>query len=419
MLRQFICAFAIVIFWSSMLSSADWTTFRGADGSGKSSDTGLLKQWQRGGPKLLWQVNFIGYGYSGVSIADNRIYINGNVTRNGQELSMLFCLDKDGKSIWEKDNGPAHAAARSYPSTRGTPTIDGDFVYDVSPLGQVACFDAKTGEKIWNKNIVTQYDAPMPRWFLGHSVIVDGDNLITLVGGTKTSAVAMNKRTGDIVWEAAPVADSAPAGYTTPYIFNFEGTRVVAVMSNATVEGLDPNTGKTLFTIPWRNDRGVHCTMPIYRDGHLFLSTGYEGGSSKLFKLGKNTDGTVAATEVWSEPRFNNHHGGVVLVGEHVYGTNHRGEWCSINFMTGEVGYLSRTAGKGSVHYADGLLYGLTETDRTVLLIRPEPGQFVLLSSFELPNEAEGHSWAHPVVLDGKLYLRHAQYLYCYEVKAK
>ena len=420
MLRHFLCALTIVIFSSPILLSADWFAFRGADGNGKSPDTGLLKQWSPNGPKLLWQVNFIGYGYSGVTVSGDRIYISGNATRNGQERTMIFCLDQDGKLVWERENGPAHAEARLYPGTRGTPTIDGDYVYDISPLGEVACFNAKTGEKIWNRNIMTDHHAPMPRWHLGHSVIVDGDRLITPVGGTKTSAIAMNKRTGETIWEAAPATtDDSPTGYTTPYLFEFEGTRVVVVMSNVSVLGLDPNTGKTLFTFPWRNDRGVHCTMPIYHNGHLFLSTGYEGGTSKLFRLTKNTDGTIATTEIWSEPRFNNHHGGVILVGNHVYGTSHNGTWCSINFMTGEVGYLSRTAGKGSVHYADGLLYGLTENDRTVLLIKPEPEQFVLLSSFTLPNEVTGPSWAHPVVIGGKMYLRHGQYLYCYDVKAE
>ena len=158
--------------------------------------------------------------------------------------------------------------------------------------------------------------------------------------------------------------------------------------------------------------------MPVYREGHLFLTTGY-GFGARLFKLTKNTDGTITPAEVWAEGRFDNHHGGVILVGDYVYGTTFNGSWASINFMTGEIGYLSRSGGKGSVHYADGLLYGLTEDEKTVLLIKPEPAEFILLSQFELPHEAEGKSWAHPVVLGGRLYLRHAQYLYCYDVKAQ
>ena len=435
MIRLFLHALTIITFSSSMLLSADWLAFRGVDGNGTSPDIGLLKQWQQGGPKLLWQVEFIGTGYSGVVISGDRIYTSGTVG----DLAMVFCLDKEGKEIWKKDNGPAaHTAsstyprARTYAGTRSTPTISGNFVYDASALGEVTCYDAKTGEKIWSKNFLKDDDAPMPVWCFGHSVVVEGENVICPVGGAKTIAVALNKRTGEPVWEASPVnmqgfvnqergnpPGNVAVAYTTPYLFEFDGVRIVAVMSEATVEGLDPKTGKTLFTIPWTNDRNVNCTMPIYDHGHLFLTTGYGGEGSKLFKLAKNADGTITPTAVWSEPRLNNHHGGVVLVGDHVYGTAHNGSWCSINFMTGEVGYLSRAAGKGSVHCADGLLYGLTENDRTVLLIKPDPKEFVLLSSFELPNEAEGNSWAHPVVLDGRMYLRHAQYLYCYDVKAE
>ena len=413
-MRQFLCVLVFAMFSSSLF--ADWPAFRGSDGNGKSPDTGLLKKWAPEGPKLLWQVDFIGTGWSGVSIAGDRIYISGNVG----DKTMIFCLDKNGKKIWEKDNGPAHASARHYPGTRGTPTIDGDFVYDISPLGEVACFDAKTGEKKWNRNILKDYDAPTPMWSFGHAVIVCGDNIISPLGGSKHSAIAMDKRTGETVWKSEPFSGNLQAAYTTPYLFELEGTNVVVVMSTATAEGLDAKTGKKLFSFPWTNSHTCHCTMPIYHEGHLFMTTGYNNSSAKLFKLTKNADGTITPTEeVWSEPRFNNHHGGVILVGDHVYGTTHNGSWSSINFMTGEVGYLVRDAGKGSVHYADGLLYGLTEDDKTVLLIKPEPKEFVLLSSFELPNDAAGKSWAHPVVLGGRLYLRHAQYLYCYDVKAE
>jgi len=422
---------------------SEWTAFRGADGNSKSTDTGLLTQWAEDGPQLLWQVNFIGYGYSGVSLSSGKIYINGYVTRNGEALTMIFCLDKNGNVIWENDNGPALADRRRYPGTRGTPTIAGGFVFDISPFGQITCFNAETGEKIWSRNniwnrtidgeeVTAEYNAPLPHWFLGHSVIVVDDYVITQVGGPRTMAIAMDKRTGETVWEAAPVTaplregeqtEWAATTYTTPYVFDFEGTRVVAVMSNWTVEGLDMKTGKTLFSIPWINREPprahVHCTMPIYHNGHLFLSTGYEVGTSRLFRLEKNDDGTITATEMWVCTRFNNHHGGVVLVGDYVYGTAHDGTWYSINFMTGEIGFSSRVVGKGSVHYADGLLYALTESDRTVALIKPNPTEFILLSSFVLPNEVDGPSWAHPVVIGSRMYLRHGRYLYCYDVGAE
>ncbi len=418
--RIIFSAIIAIFLTTPLLFSADWPVFHGPKGDNVSPDTGLLKSWPEGGPKLLWTADFLGFGYSGVSISGDRIYTSGNVEKDGKPLSMVFCLDNNGKLIWENDNGPAHVDKRRFDGTRGTPTIDGEFVYDESALGEVACFDAKSGTKIWHRNILKDYGAEMPRWFLGESVVIDGDNLICTVGGPKACALALDKRTGKTVWESAPTVDppGAMVGYATPYFFEHDGIRIVAVMSNETVEGLDPKTGKTLFSIPWKNFRTTNVTQPIYRDGCLFLTSGYDFGA-KLYKLSKNTDGTITPTEIRYEKKFDNHHHAVVMVGDYVYGTTHKGSWGSIHFKTGELGYLVRIAGCASVHLADGLIYALTEDEKTVILYKPEPKEFVELSRFELPHDAEKKSWAHPVVCNGKLYLRHAQYLYCYDVKEK
>ena len=413
MLRHILCALILVLFFTPLPCSADWPVFHGPNGDNKSPDAGLLKKWPEGGPKLLWTADGIGHGFSCVTISGDRIYTSGNVGN----LSMVFCLDKDGNKIWEKDNGPAHTDGRTHPGTRSTPTVDGDFVYDASPLGEVACFNTTTGDKIWNRNLLKDYDAPMPRWIFGHSVVVDGDSLVCMVGGVKALAVALNKKAGETVLEFPPTADGAQSSYMTPYFFEFEGIRVVTMMSNVTTEGYDPKTGKRLFTIPWQNFRTTNVPAPIYRDGRLFLSSGYEYGA-KGFKLEKNADGTIKPTELWYEKRFDNHHHGLILVDDYVYGTTSKGNWGAINFLTGEIGYLVRPVGEqSSVHYADGLIYALSQDSRTVILWKPDPKEFIELGRFELPNEAQGKCWAHPVVLNGRLYLRHSQYLYCYDVK--
>jgi len=415
MLRQLFCVLTVVIVSASVLCAADWPVFHGPKGDNKSPDTGLLKKWPEGRPKLLWTADFIGHGWSGVTISGDRIYTSGNVG----DLSMVFCLDKAGNKVWEKDNGPAHTEGRTYPGTRGTPTIDGEVLYDVSARGEVTCYDAKTGEKKWNRNLLKDYDAPMPRWILGHSTVVDGNNLICMVGGAKALAVALNKKTGETALEYPPASGGTPTSYMTPYFFEFERIRVLALMSNGTVEGYEANTGKKLFSFPWRNRTGTNVTPPIYRDGHLFVSSGY-GYGAEGYKLAKNADGTITATKLWHTESFDNHHHGLVLVGDWVYGTTSRGNWGAVNFLTGEVGYLARPVGEqSSVHYADGLIYVLSQDSATVILWDPKPTEFVELGRFQLPNEAEGKSWAHPVVLDGKLYLRHAQYLYCYDVKVE
>ena len=425
MLRH-LCPFIFALLSTSVLSGADWTVFYGPRGDSKSPDTGLLQQWPPGGPKLLWSIDTIGFGWSGVSIAEDKIYTSGNIG----DFAMVFCLDQNGKEIWSKDNGPAaHTAAKdypqargtqSYPGTRGTPAIDGKTVYDVSALGEVTCYDAKTGDKKWNRNLLKEYNAPMPMWILGHSIVIDGDHIICMVGGTKALAVALNKKTGKTEKTFANPSTN-PTGFATPYFFEFEGIRVLALMTSGTVEGYDATSAEHLFSIPWRNRTGTNVTMPIYREGHLFLSSGY-GFGAKGFKLMKNADGTIKPEELWYEQKFDNHHHGLVLVGDYVYGTSSGGSWFAINFLTGEVGFSVRpkdAAEQSAVHYADGLIYALTQDSRTVILWEPNPKEFIERGRFVLPNEAEGKSWAHPVVLNGKLYLRHAQYLYCYDVKAE
>ena len=415
MFRQFLCALAVVLVSASTILAADWTAFHGPIGDNKSPDTGLLKKWPEGGPTLLWKADSIGFGFSSVAVAGDRIYTVGNVG----DTEMVFCLDKDGKEIWKKDNGPAHTDARTHPGTRSTPAVDGNFVYCASALGNVTCYDTtKNGEKVWSRNLLKEYNAPQPRWICGHSVIVEGDNVICMVGGSKALAVALNKNTGDTVLDFPPAAGNAPASYSTPYFFDFEGIRVLTVMSDGTVEGYDPKTAKKILSIPWKNSRTTNATPPIYRDGHLFLSSGYNYGAEG-YKLEKNADGTITATKLWYTQQFDNHHHGLVLVGDHVYGTTSKGNWMAVNFLTGEVAYTARPVGEQTaVHYADGLIYCLAQDSATVILWDPKPTEFVEVSRFVLP-QAEGNAWAHPVVINGRLYLRHAQFLYCYDVEAQ
>jgi len=415
----FIALFCSLGISVTVSAQGNWPVFHGSNGDNKSPETGLLQAWPEGGPKLLWSIDFLGFGYSGVSIADGRIYISGNDQEDGQSVAMVYCLDeKTGHLIWKSSNGPAWDDPRSYPSTRSNVTIDGDFVYDKSGYGEVACFDAKTGKKIWSKNIVKEYETTIPRWGLSESIVIDGDNLICTPGGRKASVVALDKKTGKPVWEAKPHGDNP--SYSTPYYFVHDGRRILSVFSSRAALGLDPKDGTVLYTFPLVNSRSINVAMPVYHNGHLFVTNGY-GGGAWLWKLTTNSSGQITPEEVWHVQDFDNHHGGVIFLGDTIYGTTHNGggggAWGAIHFVTGEVGYLERVLGQSSVHYAEGLIYGLSERDRTVVLWKPDPKKYIELSRFRLPNDAEGMSWAHPVVTGGRLYLRHAQYLYCYDVK--
>jgi outer membrane protein assembly factor BamB len=399
-------------------AQGNWPVFHGPNGDNKSTDTGLLQAWPKEGPKLLWSIDFLGFGYSGVSIADGCIYVTGNDMEEEESVAMVYCLDeKTGKLLWKSSNGPAWDNPRQYPSTRATVTIDGDFVYDQSPHGHIGCFNAKTGKKIWSRDIAKEYETSMPMWGLAESVVIDGNNLICSPGGKKASVIALDKKTGKTIWEAKPHDDSP--SYSTPYFFDFDGQQIIAIITDKTSMGNEKKKGTILFTFPHVNNRTTNVTMPIYRDSHLFMSTGY-GEGARLWKLTKNSTGQITPEEIWYEKGFDNQHGGIILVGDTVYGTTHNtggGVWTAVDFQTGKIKYAEKSIGAGSVHFADGLIYGLSEKNRTVILLKPDPEKYVELGRFQLPHDADGMSWAHPVVAGGRLYLRHAQYLYCYDVK--
>ena len=415
-LTLFICLFA---FLSGSAAEPSWPVFHGPKGDNMSTETGLLTSWPEGGPKLLWKTDKLGSGlagYAGVAIADGKIYTSGNVEEGDETFSMVFCLDaKDGKIVWTYKNGPAWTDGRMHPGTRSTPTIDGDYVYDETPVGQIACLDKNTGKMIWTKNILADFEAKNITWALSESVVIDGDNLICTPGGEKASVVALNKKTGAVVW-TTPGTDQL-TNYATVQIFEFEGRRIIAAMNQKGGLCVDAKTGKLLFLFPHETRFDINATIPRYFDGHLFITSGY-GTGSQLLKLSKDGDG-VKYEQVWENKAFDNQHHGVVIIDGHVYGSTHNykgGIWLCVRLSDGEIVWEDRGVTKGSCTFAEGLIYGMNEKDGTVGIFKATPEKYEEISRFQLPEEGEGPFWAHPVVCGKRLYLRHAQFLYCYDI---
>ncbi len=404
---------------SVLAAEPSWPVFHGPKGDNMSTETGLLTSWPEDGPKLLWRIETLGNGiagYSTVAIADGKIYTSGNVEENGETYSTVFCLDeKDGKTLWTYKNGPAWTNVRNFPGTRSTPTIDGDYVYDESPLGQVACLDKNTGKMVWTKNILTDFEGQNIIWALAESVIIDGDNLICSPGGKKASVVALNKKTGDVVWTTPSIGQLA--GYATPYIFEFDGQRIIAVMTEKGGLCADAKTGKLLFDYPHVTKYEINATMPSYSDGTLYITSGY-GTGSELLKLIRDGAG-VKYEQVWENKKLDNQHGGVIVRDGYVYGTSmdyKGGIWLCQRLSDGEIVWENRGIGKGCCAYAEGLIYGMDEKSGTVGLFKASPEKYEELGRFQLPEEGEGMYWAHPVVCGKRLYLRHAGFLYCYDI---
>jgi outer membrane protein assembly factor BamB len=278
-------------------------------------------------------------------------------------------------------------------------------------LGQLVSLDAKSGEQFWTLNILDEFDAKNITWALAESVVIDGDHLICCPGGPKASVVALDKTTGNTVWTAKSTGEKT--GYATPALAECAGLRMILTMNAKALIGVNADTGDLLFRHGHETEYDVNATTPIYHDGQIFITSGY-GSGSEMLKL--TVDGQQASVEpLWQAKELDNHHGGVILLDGYVYGTSARGKWICLNWDTGEVMYSERGVGKGSLTYADGMLYTFSE-NRKVGLVEATPARHEVISQFELPKGGPGKSWAHPVVCGGRLYLRHSDQLCVYNV---
>lgn len=387
-----------------------WPRFHGPNNDNLSPDTGLLQKWPEDGPKLLWSTKGIGEGYGSVSLADGRIYTAGN----RDNKTVVTAMDLDGKTLWQSPGGDAYKGA--FPGTRSTPTLDGDRLYYESPVGQLVCLDAKAGKEVWSLNILKEFDAKNIRWALAESVLIDNDRVICCPGGKKASVVALDKKTGKILWTSKPTGDLA--GYATPVLAEWQGLRMILTMNEKALIGVQADDGTLLFRHPHETKYEVNATSPVFRDGQVFVTSGY-GAGSEMVKL--TVDGKKVTSEsVWQSKDLDNHHGGLVVLKGFICGSAHEGKsksrWICLDWASGEKKYAEKGVGKGSLTYADGMLYTLSEGGK-MGLVPATPEKHEPVSTFQIAKGGEGPTWAHPVVIGGRLYVRHGDFLHVYDVK--
>jgi outer membrane protein assembly factor BamB len=395
--------------------SSQWPSFHGADRTNKSSETGLLKAWPKEGPELLLTITGLGEGYSSMTIADGFIYTAG--TNAGQ--TYVFCFDLNGKPVWKKPNGKAWTTnlsyASSYTGSRSTPTYDNGVLYHLGETGRLTAFDAKTGEEIWNRELASDFavEPPEPEYGYSESVLIDGDNLFVRPFGKKGFNVCLNKNNGKTIWINSEIPGTP--GYNSLVMDDFGGYRQIIGASSKCFYSLDILTGKLLWKIDFVNQRELNNTDAIVYNDYVFFSSGYGKGSMlvKLTTSGKDINPAI----VWQSSLMDNHHGGVILNNGYLYGagSNSRG-WFCLDFQTGKQ--IWKTDGKGSLTYADGMLYLLDEKG-AMKLVRATPEKYELKGVFKVPEGGKGMYWAHPVVCGGRLYIRHADKLYAYDIIGK
>ena len=393
--------------------NSEWACFHGMYRNNKSAETGLLKQWPASDPELLWTVTGLGEGYSSVSIAGGYLYTAGKL----EKQTYVFAYDLNGKLVWKKTNGQSWVStmshARAYTGSRSTPTYDDGFVYHLGDTGRLTTFDYRTGKEIWFLDLRDNFDAEIPEYGYSESVHIDGDRLYCNPAGKKGFMICLNKKNGKLIW----VNDEIPGtvGFSSPVLAEFGGYHQIINLTSNCVFGIDTKTGKLLWSVEYENSRSNNCTDPIFHNGYVFASSGY-GKGSILIKLNASGEKIIPET-VWQTTLMDNHHGGVILHDGYLYGagSDSRG-WFCLDFMTGEQMWKSR--GKGALVYADNMFYFLEENG-TMKLVNATHEKYDEVSSFEVPEGGKGMHWAHPVVCGGRLYIRHADKLFAYDIKSK
>ena len=386
----------------------EWPQWRGPFRSGVSSETGLAKQWPASGPRVSWTISNLGEGYGSLAIKGDRIYVQGT----SGAASAVFCLNRtDGKTIWSTSLGPMLQEGRGN-GPRSTPTLDGDRMYVLTENGDLACLRLRDGSAIWRKNILKEYGGSNPRWLISESPLVDGNRLIVSPGGQRAGIVALDKLTGQEIWRTKELSDTA--GYSSCIAAEVGGVRTIMNFTSREAVGVRASDGKLMWSYGRAANSTANCATPVFADNKVFFSSGYDTGGALLNLTPQN--GEVKAQEAYFTREMKNHHGGLVLVDGYLYGFSNNILTC-LEFNTGKVMWQHRSVGKGALTYADGMLYLLGEK-QLVGLAEANPRAYVEKGRFPIQDLGRD-SWAHPVVVGGKLYIRNQNTLTCYDVKAR
>ena len=386
------------------LVAQDWPQWRGANRDGISTEKGLLKEWPKEGPPLVWKATGAGRGYSSLAVAKGRIYTMG--LRGDREF--IVALDvATGKEAWATPHGNAFKNDRG-DGPRGTPTVDGERVYALGGNGDLTAFDVKTGKVVWTLNVLQKFGGSNITWGISESPLILGEKILVNAGGPDASIVALNKKDGAVIWKS----QSERAGYSSAVPMTIGGKTQVVFFTSKRVVGLDLQDGKLLWEYKNASNRTANAATPIVRDNRVFVSSDYGTGAG-LVEI--KADGTTAE-EIYFTKEMRNHHSSSVLLGDTLYGFS-GSILTAMRFGTGEVIWKDRSVGKGSLVYADGNLYCLSENG-VVGLVEATPEGYREKGRFTIPQDSLP-TWTHPVVAGGRLYLRDQDTIYAYNVKQK
>jgi outer membrane protein assembly factor BamB len=401
------------------LLSANWPQWRGPERDGISKETGLMQEWPADGPKLLWQKDGLGDGYSTPAIVGDRIYLVSNEGLDNEFVQALQVAD--GNPIWKKTIGKVGNPKQRppYPGARSTPTLDGESLYALGSDGDLVCMNAGTGDIRWQKNVRTEFGGKPGEWAYSESPLIDGDAVVVTPGGKDATFVKLDKQSGEVIWKSQ-VPEGDDAGYASIVIVNAGGVKQYVNFLGKGMVGVDAETGKFL----WRYDRTAqnspaNILTPVAYDDVVYCGTHYGGGGA--VKISRSADG-LTAEEAYFDRKLPTAIGGAVRVGDYLYGTT-RSTMVCLEFKTGAVKWTQeRGVAPASLCFADGRLYVHGESDGELALVEATPDEYREHGRFMPPggpDRGSSKAWAYPVVADGKLYVQDWGTLWCFDVKAK
>jgi len=405
----------VVLFLAVVVSpfqslAGDWPQWRGPNRDDISAESGLLKEWSEGGPAKVWTSDDAGLGYSGIAVADGVIYTMG--AEDGTEFAIAISA-KDGQAIWKAPVGE-FLNNNWGGGPRGTPTVAGDNLVCISGRGNVACLAREDGAVRWSVEM-QELGGATPNWGYTESPLVDGDHVICTPGGSKGTLACLSLATGKKIWQSSGI--TSKAHYSSPIVVNHHGQKQYIQLTVDKVFGVDAQSGDVLWQEAWPGRTAVIPT-PIYHDGHVFVTSGY-GVGCMLLKIGADN----SVQKIYENKVMKNHHGGVLLLDGFVYGHSDSVGIVCMDFKSGDLVWSDnkKNRSKGAVAFADGMLYCLEEGSGDCVLAKATPAGWEEVSRFRLEPQTQqrsdrGKIWTHPVISNGKLYLRDQEILCCYDI---
>lgn len=411
LVKKFTFYLFLVAVISGIRISEAQTQWRGPNRDGIYPEKNLLKQWPADGPKMLWSYEGLGTGQGSAVVSAGKVFVTG-IPDTLDSKGYLFAFNEVGKLLWKKNYGKDWTGI--FPGARSTPTVVDDLIYVESGTGNLYCLRTQDGEKVWSVDFFNDFQADSVQFGFSESPLIDGDRIYFTPGGKENNVVALNRFTGQKIWSSP--AYSEKATYCSPILIEHNGRRLFVNLTSTSIIGLDAETGEMYWRVPQFQNNKIHANTPVFHEGKLLVSSASRIDTSGLVMLQLSPDGKKAEV-VWRNKEFINLSGGFILKDGYLYGGAYlQPKWFCIDLATGQTKYVAKELGGGPVIYADGLFYCYAEKDSEMALAEGNAEQFSVISRFKIPLGTAQH-WAHQVIADGKLFVRHNDALMVYNIR--